>query len=251
MKSLGRGTTRDPESGDTQLLELRAGNSIIPYTLTRRSGHRLTINVHPDAQVTVRAPVSRSLDEVAARVQARAGWILRQLTHFEQFKPPPAPRRYVAGETYLYLGRQYRLKTVHCNQPDVKLIGRYLWVWTTVPGDAVRVKELVDRWYRSHAELAFARCLDRCLIAAKSLGVEISHIETRFMRRRWGSCSKSGRILLNVELVKAPVHCIEYVIMHELCHLRVHDHSERFYRLLGRHMPDWQRRKDRLDSLHL
>ncbi len=235
----------------TQLLELRAGSSSIPYTLTRRSGDRLTISVHPDLKVIVRAPVSRSLEEVAARVQARSGWIVRQLTHFEQFKPPPAPRRFVAGETYLYLGRQYRLKTVHCDQADVKLLGRYLWVRTAAPSDAIRVKELVDGWYRRHAESTFARCLDRCLIAAKSLGVAISRIETRFMRQRWGSCSKSGRIILNVELVKAPVHCIEYVIMHELCHLRIHDHSERFYRLLGRHMPDWQRRKDRLDSLHL
>lgn len=233
------------------LLELRAGSLSIPYTLMRRPGDRLTISVHPDSQVTVRAPVSRSLQEVVTRVQARSGWILRQLTHFEQFKPPPAPRRYVSGETYLYLGRQYRLKTIHCNHPDVKLIGRYLWVWTAAPGDAEHVKELVGGWYRRHAEITFARCLERCLNASKSLGVAMSRIEIRFMRQRWGSCSKSGRIILNVELVKAPVHCIEYVIMHELCHLRVHDHSERFYRLLGRHMPDWQRRKDRLDSLHL
>lgn len=235
----------------SQLLELRSGSSTIPFTLSRRAGDRLTISVHPDSQVTVHAPYSRSVEEVVARVQARSRWILRQLTHFEQFKPPPAARRFVSGETYLYLGRQYRLKIVRSDQPNVKLIGRFLWIYTAVPGDVAVVKDAVDRWYRNHAEIVFARCVERCLMAAKSLNVAITQIETRVMRRRWGSCSKSGRIILNVELVKAPIHCIEYVILHELCHLRVHDHSERFYRLLGRYMPDWRRRKDRLDSLHL
>lgn len=234
-----------------QLLELRSGSSTIPFTLSRRSGDRLTISVHPDSQVTVHAPHSRSLEEVVARVQARSRWIVRQLMHFEQFKPPPAARRFVSGETYLYLGRHYRLKIVRSDQPNVKLIGRFLWIYTAVPGDVAVVKDAVDRWYRNHAEIVFARCVERCLMAAKSLNVAITQIETRVMRRRWGSCSKLGRIILNVELVKAPIHCIEYVILHELCHLRVHDHSERFYRLLGRYMPDWRRRKDRLDSLHL
>ncbi len=73
----------------------------------------------------------------------------------------------------------------------------------------------------------------------------------RRLKTRWGSCSKAGRILLNTELVQAPVECIDYVIVHELCHLKVPDHSPAFHRLLNACMPDWQRRKERLEALRI
>jgi len=90
-----------------------------------------------------------------------------------------------------------------------------------------------------------------CLESAASLRLAEVSLRIRPMRRRWGSCSEAGTITLNVDLVKAPLHCIDYVIMHELCHLRVHNHSPAFFRFVGRCMPDWQRRKERLETVVL
>lgn len=110
----------------------------------------------------------------------------------------------------------------------------------------------MEQWYQFRAELLFQEHLRRCLQIAFPLRFD-SDVKLRVkpMKRRWGSCPKVGTITLNTELVKTPLHCIDYVIIHELCHLRIHDHSPAFFRMLGRCMPDWKRRKDRLESIIL
>jgi predicted metal-dependent hydrolase len=234
-----------------KLHEVTFGSQRIAFTLEFRDRERLAINVHPDRTVTVVAPNGRSVQEVVDRVQKRAGWIVKQRAYFDQFHPLTPPRRFVAGETHFYLGRQYRLKLVEDAKTSVKLKGRFLWVHLPDRADAARIELLLDQWYRDHAEPIFARRLDECLRSARSLNVERPELTIRKMVKRWGSCTKGGRILLNTELVKTPPYCIEYVIMHELCHLRLHDHSPEFYRLLARCMPDWEQRKRRLECFIL
>jgi predicted metal-dependent hydrolase len=112
----------------------------------------------------------------------------------------------------------------------VKLKGRFLWVHLPDRTDATRIEKLLDQWYRAHAAPIFARRLDECLRSARSLNVDRPELAIRKPVMGWGRCTKDGRILLNTELVKTPLYCIEYVIMHELCHLRLHDHSPEFYR---------------------
>jgi len=224
------------------------GGETIPFTLEMRQRRQLSISVHPDRRVTVLAPVDCSLADVLARVHKRAAWITRQRTYFEQFHPLPHEKRYVSGETHLYLGRQYRLKIQNAAAESVKLMGSYLHVATAHCHDTLQVKWLLDDWYRNHASGIFHTRLLQCLDAAPSLRMPPPAIIIRRMSRRWGSCTKAGNILLNLDLVQTPLYCIEYVIMHELCHLRMHNHSPGYYRLLSRCMPDWEKRKRRLDS---
>jgi hypothetical protein len=226
------------------------GQEKIVFSLAFSPRKRLRISVHPDQRVTVLAPLEVSLERVLARVRRRAGWIIKQRHYFQQFKPIQPPRRYVSGETHLYLGRQYRLKVIdHEGPQSTKLVGPFLRVLTPNTNDEDRVKILVNRWYREHAVKTLTRRLEGCVAAVRRLGVEPSEVRFRSMKSRWGSCTPAGRITLNTELARAPVHCIDYVITHELCHLVHPHHGKEFYALLSRVMPDWERRKKRLEGV--
>lgn len=230
---------------------IQFGTASIEFRIQFRKRKRLTIHVHPDKTVKVIAPEERSLDEVVQRVRKRAAWILKQQDYFEQFQPLPTPRRYVSGETHLYLGRQYLMKVRTSSQELVKLKGRYLHVSTQNPKSVNQVSALVDAWYSAHAGKTFQRRLELCRDRIRTFRSEDPDIVVRKMRTRWGSCTRAGNLVLNTELVKAPLDCIDYVIVHELCHLRVRLHSPTFYRLLTRCLPDWERRKRRLERVLL
>jgi len=223
----------------------------ISFGLVRTKTKRLTISVCPDLAVEVKAPKGTSLTQIKARVHRRAAWIASQLQHFRQSPPAFPKRRYVSGETHVFLGRQYRLKLHLADRNSVKLIGRYLHVCTPTPRHTQRVRALVVDWYRGHAKQLLHRRVQQCYEHVKRFGVPSPTIRLKKMHKRWGSCTRTAGITLNSELIKAPSQCIDYVIVHELCHLRVHGHNNRFFRFLTACMPDWQHRKQRLDSFVL
>ena len=210
------------------------------------SRQTLAIEVHPDSRVLVRAPLDCPEGLIAERVQKRAGWISRQLAEFERYRPRTPARQYISGESHLYLGRQYRLKLVPGEAASVKLTrGRLL---VTLPGDPApeSVKALLHRWYLDRARAVFTEVLDASLRHFKN--VEQPRLIVRAMQSRWGSLSRAGTMTLNVNLVRAPRPCIEYVVIHELCHTQHRDHDARFFKLLGQVMPDWEQRKQRLEA---
>jgi len=104
-------------------------------------------------------------------------------------------------------------------------------------------------WYSAHARNLLSKRLAQYLPAFKKMGTIIPEVRYRRMRKRWGSCSGNGGIILNTELVQAPIHCIDYVIIHELCHLLQPHHDGKFYHILKRVLPDWEKRKERLEKV--
>lgn len=226
------------------------GGELISFQLQRAKTKRLTISVCPDLTVRVRAPQGKDLREIKARVERRATWISKQLHYFRSSPPVAPPRQYVSGETHMFLGRQYRLKIHLAGQGSVKLLGRHLHVWTPTPRLKRRVKALVDHWYRQHAKKLLDSRVEHCYQEVKRFGIPAPSLRVKKMHKRWGSCTRAA-IILNPELIKVPLQCIDYVIVHELCHLRISGHNSRFFRLLTTCMPDWQHRKRRLDSISL
>jgi predicted metal-dependent hydrolase len=219
------------------------GERRVPYRLRFSDRKRLRITVKPDLSVLVDAPSGFAEEEVREAVRSKAPWILRQIASFNEFHPLPMPHKFISGETFVYLGRQYRLKVQKGGKSPAKLRGRNLHVTVPDKTDARAVKAAVDAWYRARADGIFRRYLATCMDIAARHRISEPELTIRDMRTRWGSCSAADRITLNLKLIYAPVHCIEYVIMHELCHLVHHDHSPRFYRLLSRCMPDWEKRR--------
>ncbi len=235
----------------TMACELVYGSRRIPYRLHIADRKTLRIVVSPDLSVDVYAPAAATEPAILDALYKRAPWICRAIGYAAEFQPLPSPKKYVSGETFVYLGRQYRLRVEQGQPGPAKLQGRFLRV--TVPGkaDTAAVARIVRRWYVTRAHAIFAAHASACRAIAGRHGIPVATIAIRDMRTRWGSCTATGRITLNLNLVHAPVHCIDYVIMHELCHLLHHDHSAAFYRLLSRCMPDWQARRRQLAQIAL
>jgi predicted metal-dependent hydrolase len=225
------------------------GGETIRFTVKRSSRRTLGITVHPDLSVTVAAPAGVEAEAVREKVKRRAPWILRQREYFKAYLPAVPARRYVSGETHYYLGRQYRLKvSTDSDEEGIKLKGGYIHVRVRGGWDEGRVRNLLQGWLRDHAESHFERRLLECWDVVRKYGVDPPQMRLRKMTKRWGSCGGSGIIYLNPDLVRTPTRCIDYVITHELCHLKYQNHGEGFQRLLRRVMPDWERWKEKLEK---
>lgn len=229
---------------------LTVGSQTIDYIIERRPRKTLEISVEPDASVIVTAPLDADLTSIEIRLRKRAPWVMRQQRYFSQFLPRTPERRFIAGETHLYLGRQYRLKVIPHNEEVVKLIRGFIEVQTHRPECPEVVRELTETWYRNRAHIKFVERIEINLQrfpapeAFRPRGLIVRRI-----KQRWGSMSPAGRLLLSRRLIEAPIDAIDYVITHELCHISEPHHGAAFYELLDRVLPDWKHRKQRLERL--
>ncbi len=224
---------------------IQFGSQKINFVIRYSERQTLGITVMPDMSVLVKAPIDSSLLKVKEKVHKKASWILKQQSFFLAFHPKTTKRKYVSGETHLYLGRQYLLKIQLSKTESVKLKGKFIIVKTL---DKSKAKELVQEWYLQHANSIFYSTAAPLIEKFKKHKVEPSSIVLREMPTRWGTCTPKGKIILNPELIKAPKGCLVYVIIHELCHLIHHDHTQKFIDLQTKEMPDWKKWKDKLEQ---
>lgn len=225
------------------------GKKRIEFDLIHSNRKTLGITVKPDSSVYVRSPQNKSINDVLSKVKHKAPWILKQIDRFDAIRPVIYEKEYVSGESFYYLGRQYRLKVLKVHgENSVKMAGGFIQV-KTENKESDKVRLLLEKWYLDHAGKYFDKKVRIVLGILEKYGIPIPKVKIRTMKTRWGSCSKKGNISLNTHLIKAPSHCIEYVIMHEFCHLKYFNHGKKYYSLLRRVMPDWESRKKRLESV--
>ena len=230
---------------------LRYGDRETDYyvALTERLTTKILIHVHPGGIVEVEAPPNREPTSIQAAVQKRARWIFENLDSAKDARAYALPRHYVGGETHFYLGRRYRLlvredRTV---PSSVKLVRGTIEVVAPV-ADRAAIRRRLRQWYRVRAQYYFRRRLDEIAAGIDWLAVP-PPMKLVPMEQQWGSCSPAGSINLNPALIRAPRHCIDYVLLHEICHLKEHNHSKKFYALLYKHDPHWVETKAELDRL--
>lgn len=225
------------------------GGKSICYSLKRSNRKTLAITVEPDMRVLVTAPQLATEEDIERVLRKRALWILRQQRFFAQFLPRTPERQYISGETHLYLGRQYRLRVRQADTPQVKLIGGYIYVFTPDAFSPETIKALLYGWYSAHAQDRFRERLQVCMQKVAGWNIPTPELSIRPMASCWGRCSSSGKLTLNLDIIRAPRACIDYVILHEICHLRHHNHTREFYKLLALLIPDWRETKLRLEHL--
>ena len=226
------------------------GQSTINFSLNRRPRKTLEISVYPDMSVKVVAPLDATLGLIKQRVVRRASWIFKQICFFEKFHPKRPKRCYLSGETHLYLGKAYRLKVVADLRKSVALSRGIITVKTHSPDRPDITRHILERWYLECAKLILNERVHHCLKVFSNKEIfSPKKIIIRQLNNRWGSMTKAGNLVLNRELIKAPISSIDYVITHELCHKQHSDHSRSFYELLAKTMPNWEKRKMQLEHL--
>ena len=203
----------------------------------------ITLKVRPNGEAILTAPKAASDEHIKFIIEKRAKWIAQKCAFFASFKTPQ--KEYVSGEDFRYLGRSYRLKVVQSKEECVKLQRGYLELFVKDKSDLKRKENLVYEWYHEKAMLYFFNILQEFNKIVKQ---DIKSVKIRQMKTIWGSCNPyKSYINLNIELIKKPKACIEYVIFHELAHLLYPNHSKKFYEHLSLYMPDWQKRKEILE----
>ena len=228
----------------SEMFKLKYGTEILPIRIEFSDRKTLGISVLPDCSIVATAPINAADDIIKQKLKKRARWIKKQIQYFDQFLPKTPARRYLSGETHLYLGKQYRLKFCNASEASIKLKGRY-FIATGPDMNSVLAKKLMNSWYLKKAEVVFKRRLLACM--EKFPDLKAPKLIIKSLNKRWGSMKGAGVLTLNRDLVRAPIECIDYVLIHELCHVREPNHRTGFWNLLQRKYPGWQSAKNKLE----
>jgi predicted metal-dependent hydrolase len=204
------------------------------------------MTVSPDKSVSVRAPLRTPIKEIRAFVAQRGEWVVKVWKKLDA-RPGRQPQEYGRGAVFMFQGNAFRLEFAAGPRTSLHLHdGLMVLVVPEIPSEET-VRRKVDSWYRKQAiEIVKERSIE-CHRMMGDEGIPLPPITIRSMKTRWGSYSyKTGRITLNLNLVKTPQACLEYVIIHELCHIKVRHHGPDFWQMVSRYRPDYLSEREQL-----
>jgi predicted metal-dependent hydrolase len=207
----------------------------------------VTLKVKRDGTIHITVPEAATDDYIDRVIENKKDWIENQQKHFNDNYEKPQVKEMVSGESFKYLGKNYRLKVIESPEEHVRLYRGYIEIYTKDKENTIKKQELLKKWYMDKAKVKFNKLVHEY---EKIVREESNSIRVITMKTRWGSCNVESRnINLNLELIKKPRYCIEYVILHELAHFKYPNHSKAFWEYMSVHMPNWKWRKDRLEKI--
>lgn len=228
--------------------ELYLEDGPLHFELRRSSRRSIGITVQLGGTVVVTAPLRAPMGKIHEALEKHGRWVRKKVAELRDAPPPPPPPRWVDGELHRYLGRTYPLRILKGERRGVWLTDHELLVYLPDPRRRDAARKLVEGWMLEEARVLFRHRMQNLIRKTPALQLRgIPVLSLRRMSSRWGSCSPKGRILMNTHAIKLPLSLVDYILMHELCHLRVPNHSRVFWRHLTDCMPDWERRKRVLD----
>jgi len=220
-------------------------NYDIVYSDKRKNA---TLTVYPMKEVEISVPKHLEREHIQSIVKQKADWVIKQLLWFDEITQLDSSKEHINGETYLYLGRQYRLQIKKAEgRAETKIIGKTVQVNLPINTPKKHEKKIIKatiwKFYSQQTEEKVIELLKKY---SKRLGIQPPRFMIKNQYKRWGSCTSKNQLIFNFRLSMAPVSQIEYVVAHEICHINHKDHSNVYWKLLSLILPDYELRKEAL-----
>ncbi len=224
-------------------LAFQYGTVAIQFQVIFRKRKSMTILVEAPDKVTAIVPIRTSQAVIMEKVQAKASWIIKKLEYFKNFQQSHIPKEFVDGESFLYMGEDYQLQVeqdISLGRPEVKLKQGRLYVCTPTR-DKKTIESALEGWYRQRAK---EEIQERINYYKQKISKDFNRVLIKDQKKRWGSCSSKGNLNFNWRIVMAPLTVMDYVIIHEMCHLVHLNHSKDFWNLVAEINPDYKNQKE-------
>ena len=224
------------------------GSFIYSYDLIRQDRKTLSLTVTPELKIFVKCPYDADDERIESFLKRKWFWLEKQLNFFGKYHRKEYKKEYVSGENFHYLGRQHQLVVKRASENKASLLRGVLLVNTTrAVSNGSHTKKLISNWYEERIEQIFNERFEE---TKKRFDYKkMPHLSVRDMKRRWGSFVHKDKIVLNPKLIHVSKDCIDYVIAHELCHMRYKNHDKKFFSFLDEKYPKWEGVKEKLEIM--
>lgn len=224
-------------------LGFQYGTKYIEFKVIFRNRKTMSIEVDSNGEITVITPINTTNEIIISKVKSKASWIVQKLYEVRNINVNKVNREAVNGESYLYLGRNYSLQIVddkNIKEINVKLF-RGKFIVTTFTRDEEKIKEALEKWYR---ERTLKKIKERIEYYKSFFSEEVKDVKVKEQKKRWASCTSNNELLFNWRCSMAPSNILDYIVVHEMCHMKYKNHSKEFWQRVYLVLPDYELRRE-------